>query len=104
MPDNRSHKPLYRLDLFPFSAHQNGPTGPKHLTNLFIDAGVSHEHSYLPYDFAGDWELPKIGDPLASVFPAAPKNFDEAMDYVCATLNITNRKDVPPVPGQMELI
>lgn len=103
-PDGRSHQPLYRLELTPFSPHQNGPKGPQNLVKFFIDAGVSHEHSYLFYDGMDDFELSKSSSPLAAILANAPKNLDKALDHVCDILKIDNRADIPPIPLQMDLV
>ena len=103
-PDGKSHMPLYRLDLTPFTSHQNGPKGPENLANKFIDVGVSHQHSYLFYDGMADFELSKSTSPLAEVLVNAPTDLDKALDYVCDILKIDNRRDIPPIPLQMDLV
>ena len=103
-PATRSHLTLYRLELSPFGIHVNGTVGPKQLIGKFIDAGVTHEHSFLYYDDNPDLELKADHTPLAEILSNAPLNINAALIYVCATLNIENPGDVPLVPLQSELV
>lgn len=92
------------MELNPFGTHVNGGHGPPHLSGLFIDDGVTHEHSYGHYgEMDGSMELSQL-DPLAAVTINPPKDFDSSLAHVCATINIMNLGDIPVVPSQQILI
>ena len=102
-PLSRAHLPLYRLDLQPHGSHLNRNEGPTSLAALFIDAGVSHDHSYLVYDDSPDLDLQPDQSPVATPLTDQSMDFDQALTYVCGILNIDNRKDIPIVPLQGQL-
>ncbi|MDE2444994.1 MAG: hypothetical protein KGO94_02375 [Alphaproteobacteria bacterium] len=99
-PNVRAHLPLYRLDLQPHGSHVNRNEGPTALAALFIDAGVSHDHSYSLYDDEPDLDLKADQSPVAKPLVDQSMDFEQALTYVCSTLNIDNRKDIPIVPLQ----
>jgi hypothetical protein len=104
-PKVRGHVQLYRLDLKPFGSHLNGSKGPEELRGLFIDADVTHEHSYAHYDqMSDDLELKPDVSPLAKVVDSPPQDFVNALAYVCRILNIQNGIVIPIVPIQTTLI
>lgn len=102
-PQSRAHLPLYRLDLQPHGTHLNRNEGPLALAALFIEAGISHEHSYLPYDDNPDMDLKADQSPVAAPLTDQSMDFEQSLTYVCSILNIDNRKDIPIVPLQGQL-
>ena len=103
-PSIKSHMVLHRLELNPFGTHRNNGWGPLHLCGLFIDAGVTHEHSFLHYGGLENTELSAGVDPMAAVTEDPPADFDSALLHVCAKLQIQNCGDIPPVPLQKLLV
>lgn len=102
-PFSRAHLPLYRLDLQPHGTHVNRNEGPPPLAALFIDAGISHDHSYLPYEDDPDLDLKADQSPVAAPLIEQSMDFEQALIYACSILNIDNRKDIPVVPLQGQL-
>jgi hypothetical protein len=104
VPKSRTHLVLYRMELNPFSSHANLGPGPSALSGTFIQAGVTHEHSYEFYDGMEDCEIQLGVTPMAQITNQPPINFDSALTYVCDKLRIENRGDIPPAPLQQELV
>jgi hypothetical protein len=104
LPSVRAHINLYRLECSIPGTHLNTGWGPEHLCNLFIDSGVTHEHSYLHYEGMPDAHLIPGEDPMAEIVEPPPSDFDSALVYVCDKLKIQNRNDIPPTPRQGYLL
>lgn len=102
-PNTRERFTIYRLELNPFGIHVNSNHGPSHLNGLFIDAGVTHEHSYGHYlGMDNEMVLPKF-TPLAAVTRNPPQDFDSALVLACAKTHIMNQGDIPAAPLQQTL-
>ncbi|ABF63521.1 hypothetical protein TM1040_0788 [Ruegeria sp. TM1040] len=98
----RAHIPLYRLDVDPASAHQNKLFGPPEVHGIFLPQGKNHEHIF--YDsLREDGGLRLHGAVQARPVEADFTEFSEALAYVCDTLKINNRGDLPP-PGDQGVL
>lgn len=104
LPENRSHLPLYRLEWRPFNTHMNGNCGPKELHGLFLDSGVTHEHSCLDNVAGGEDRIRAGGVQTARQIDPDFQSFLEALNYACDKLKITNREDIPSPSTQFEMI
>lgn len=104
LPNTRSHLALYRFDWHPFSSHLNGPHGPPELAGLFIDAGITHEHSYLNHNGPPDTVLSPSSPLTARITDNDFQSFNDVLLYTCAILSIENGDDLPPSNVQMVLV
>ena len=78
---------------------------PTALVGLFIDAGVTHEHSYHFYKNEKEFEIgPETSAPFASILATPPLDFAGGVAHVGAILKINNLGDILPVPNQAEMV
>ncbi|WP_147307902.1 hypothetical protein [Fulvimarina endophytica] len=100
---NRIHV-LYRLEWHPFSGHSNRfDLADGNLAGRYFENGETHEHICL--DHVDDNGVVRAGD-VHAARPLAvdPRDFNEALAYVCARLSITNCSEILPPEAQGELL
>jgi hypothetical protein len=103
-PKVTKHCVLYRLEIAPFGTHTNFGKGPDHLEGLFIDANVTHEHSYGFYRNEDDFEFtPETPSPFADLIRTPPVDFAGGIAHVSDTLKIKNLGGILPIPKQGEM-
>ena len=99
----RTRDVLYRLDLNPARPHTNKPYGTDEVNGLFIDAGITHEHTF--YDSCRqDGSLRMRSDEQARVVTEALPDYFAALRYACARINVINADDIPNPGDQGQLL
>ena len=95
---------LYRIEWHPFSGHTNGfDLADENLAGRFFADGETHEHICL--DHVDGQGIVKSRDVHAArPLPLDPHDFNEALTYVCARLNIVNGNEILPPEAQGELL
>ncbi|MDG4892728.1 hypothetical protein P9272_03915 [Mesorhizobium sp. WSM4976] len=102
-PVGRTKHTLYRLDWRPTRAHTNGYHGPAEFHGLHFVMGQTHDHICLDHVIESEGRI-RSGD-VQCARPINPdfENFDEALAFACAKLNIVNRDNIPPRSAQGSL-
>ena len=104
LPDVKGHQVLYRLEVKPHSTHINGNECGEEFGGHFFDVGVTHEHSYLHDARDGATVVTKGVSPCAIPIGTAFRNFEESLQFACDRMNITDWRNVPPPPLQLDLV
>jgi hypothetical protein len=101
-PDNRTHTPLYRLDLNPVNAHTNKLYGDDEINGRFFPPDMSHEHFFRD-SITQDGRLRARTDEQARAVVKPIPDFATALSLVCTRIFLRNGDEIPN-PGDQGML